>query len=217
MPAKRNGMIPNGHFRKDWQRFVKTWFSQPMRKKRRHDRRLDKMRRMAPRPTQLLRPVVRCPSVKYNSKVRMGRGFTLEELKGAGVARRQALTIGIAVDYRRSNRSVESLQRNVQRLKEYRSKLILFPLDKKKPRKGDASAEEQKVAQQLIGTVLPLRLSSKRLKSERARVPQEHERKFNAYHSLRKARSNARLVGVRAKKAKEGGGESGRPEEEGVV
>ena len=83
-------MIPNAHFRKDWQRFVKTWFDQPLRKKRRSLARLQKARRVAPRPTERLRPVVTCPSVRYNSKLRLGRGFTLEELKAAGVARKEA-------------------------------------------------------------------------------------------------------------------------------
>ncbi|CAG2181221.1 unnamed protein product [Oppiella nova] len=203
MPAKRMGMIPNGHFRKDWQRFVKTWFAQPMRKKRRHATRVAKAARIAPRPTQRLRPVVNCPSVKYNSKVRLGRGFSLEELKAAGIARREAPTIGIAVDHRRVNRSVESLQRNVQRLKQYKSRLVVFPIRAKKPRKGDASAEEQKLAHQLVGTLLPVRRGKAYVKSERARAPTEEERKFAAFHSLRKARSNARLVGKRAKRAKE--------------
>ena len=49
------------------------------------------------------------------------------------------MTIGIAVDYRRRNRSVESLQLNVQRLKEYKSKLILFPKKAGEPKKGDAT------------------------------------------------------------------------------
>merc|ERR1712157_9283 len=53
-----------------------------------------------------------------------------------------AQTIGIAVDHRRKNKSVESLQLNAQRLKEYKSKLILFPINAKKPRKGDSSAAE---------------------------------------------------------------------------
>lgn len=52
-----------------------------------------------------------------------------------------ARTIGIAVDSRRRNKSVESLQVNIERLKEYRSKLILFPLKSKtnKIKKGEAS------------------------------------------------------------------------------
>ena len=44
--------------------------------------------------------------------------------------------------HRRVNKSVESLQENTQRLKEYKSKLILFPLNAKKPGKGEATAEE---------------------------------------------------------------------------
>ena len=82
MAPKRNNIVPNGHFRKDWQRMVKTWFNQPMRKKRRAATRKAKAAAVAPRPVAgLLRPVVRCPTFKYNSKVRLGRGFTLEELK----------------------------------------------------------------------------------------------------------------------------------------
>lgn len=52
-----------------------------------------------------------------------------------------ARTIGIAVDARRRNKSVESLQVNIERLKEYRSKLILFPLKSKtnKIKKGEAT------------------------------------------------------------------------------
>jgi len=60
-------------------------------------------------------------------------------LQAAKIRKREARTIGIAVDYRRRNKSVESLQQNVQRLKEYRAKLILFPKKMSKPRKEDAS------------------------------------------------------------------------------
>lgn len=82
MALKRNNMVPNGHFHKDWQNRVKTWFNQPMRKKRRRMTRIKKARTVAPRPVAgPLRPVVRCPTFKYNTKVRAGRGFTLEELK----------------------------------------------------------------------------------------------------------------------------------------
>ena len=82
MAPKRNNMIPNGHFHKDWQRWVKTWFNQPARKIRRRKVRVEKARRIAPRPVGgRLRPLVHCPTFKYNSKIRFGRGFTLEELK----------------------------------------------------------------------------------------------------------------------------------------
>lgn len=57
----------------------------------------------------------------------------------AGINKRFARTIGISVDPRRRNKSTESLQANVQRLKEYRSKLILFPRKPSAPKKGDSS------------------------------------------------------------------------------
>ncbi|EDO28721.1 predicted protein, partial [Nematostella vectensis] len=82
MAPKRNNIIPNGHFHKDWQRYVKTWFDQPGRKKRRRVARQIKAAKIAPRPVAgSLRPIVRCPTFKYNTKVRAGRGFTLDELK----------------------------------------------------------------------------------------------------------------------------------------
>ena len=46
----------------------------------------------------------------------------------------------------RRNKSVESLQLNTQRLKEFKSKMILFPINAKKPRNGDATAEEMSKA-----------------------------------------------------------------------
>jgi hypothetical protein len=61
-------------------------------------------------------------------EIRAGRGFTLAELKEAGINRKQAISIGVAVDPRRTNKSVESLQTNVARLKEYKAKLVLFPI-----------------------------------------------------------------------------------------
>jgi hypothetical protein len=57
----------------------------------------------------------------------------------AGIHKKVARTIGISVDPRRRNKSTESLQANVQRLKEYRSKLILFPRKPSAPKKGDSS------------------------------------------------------------------------------
>merc|ERR1719348_2790955 len=72
------------------------------------------------------------------------------ELKAVGLKKASAHAIGIAVDHRRRNRSIESLQTNVQRLKEYQANMILFPLNPKKPRKGDATPEEISKATQLV-------------------------------------------------------------------
>merc|ERR1712212_937711 len=131
-------------------------FNQTARKIRRKGARVEKAARIAPRPLGKLKPVVVCPTFKYNLKQRAGRGFTLEELKQAGLSKKYTQTIGISVDHRRRNRSVESLQLNAQRLKEYKSKLILFPLTAKKPRKGEATAEELSKAVQLAGAVMPV-------------------------------------------------------------
>ncbi|KAI1285431.1 60S ribosomal protein L13 [Halotydeus destructor] len=203
MPAKRNNVIPNGHFHKDWQRYIKTWFDQPMRKQRRHKNRVAKAQRVAPRPAAgALRPMVTCPSMRYNMKVRLGRGFSLEELKAANINAHEARSVGIAVDRRRTNKSTDSLQKNVQRLKEYKSRLILFPVSKKKRTKKDSPLAQIKTARQLQGVVLPLKDRTNR-SIEKARVPSADEKAYYAFHTTRSARSFKRLVGVRAKKAKE--------------
>lgn len=108
--VRHNNMISHAHFHKDWQRYVKVNFDQPFRKRRRRLERLRKARRSVPRPVGMLRPLVHCPSLRYHTKTRAGRGFSLGELKAAGLNRRMAATVGIAVDYRRRNKSVESLQ-----------------------------------------------------------------------------------------------------------
>merc|ERR1711997_335259 len=149
-------------------------------------------------PLGKLRPVVHCPTYKYNVKARAGKGFTLEELKAAGLSKKFARTIGIAVDHRRRNKSVESLQLNAQRLKEYKSKLILFPLNSKKPRKGDSTPEELSKAVQLAGEVMPIKPVVKRA---RAMELTEDLKNFQAFQTVRQARAFKRLHGIRAKRA----------------
>jgi len=212
--VKHNNQVPNAHFHKDWQRYVRTWFNQPARKTRRHQKRVKKARAILPRPVGgALRPIVRCPTFKYNTKVRAGRGFTIDELKAAGLNKRVARTFGIAVDYRRRNKAVESLQLNVQRLKEYRAKLIVFPKKLGKPKKGDSTEEELKLATQLKGKkVMPIKITARR---EKARPITPEERKFSAFVALRQARSHKRLAGARAKKAKEGGDDGAAPADAG--
>uniref|UniRef100_A0A671P2X4 60S ribosomal protein L13 n=1 Tax=Sinocyclocheilus anshuiensis TaxID=1608454 RepID=A0A671P2X4_9TELE len=199
MAPSRNGMILNPHFHKDWQKRVRTWFNQPARKIRRRKARQAKARRIAPRPVAgPLRPAVRCPTIRYHTKVRAGRGFTLEELKAAGINKKVARTIGIAVDPRRRNRSTESLQANVQRLKEYRSKLVIFPRKASAPKKGDGTVSG--FLQFITPTFLGINIVYKK---EKARVISEDEKNFKAFATLRMARANARLFGIRAKRAKE--------------
>merc|ERR1711879_787328 len=198
---KHNNVLPNAHFHKDWQNRVKTWFNQPGRKKRRRVSRQKKALACAPRPVAgALRPVVRCPTYKYNTKVRNGRGFTLEELKTAGIDRKYAATIGICVDHRRKNRGTESLQANVQRLKEYKSKLIVFPKKPSAPKAGDAEASELSLASQLQGKILPI-IESK--PENKARAITEEELKVSVFKTMRIARANRRLMGIRARRIKQ--------------
>jgi len=56
------------------------------------------------------------------------------------------------------------------------------------------------LAQQLKGPVLPITQPAKK---EKARVPTEEEKKFAAFSTLRRSRADARLVGLRQKRAKE--------------
>lgn len=72
--------------------------------------------------------------MRYNTKLKVGRGFSLAEIRTAGMNPKWAKTVGIAVDPRRRNRSVESLQTNMHRLKEYAARLVLFPKTNKKKR-----------------------------------------------------------------------------------
>eukprot|EP00052_Salpingoeca_macrocollata_P030410 m.319432 g.319432 ORF g.319432 m.319432 type:complete len:205 (+) comp23153_c0_seq1:67-681(+) len=192
MPAGKN-QVPNAHFHKDWQVWVRTHFDQPGKKKSRRVARAKKLQQIAPRPAAgFVRPIVRCPTFKYNTKNRLGKGFTLEELKAAGVGRKKALTIGISVDHRRKNKSSESLQQNTQRLKQYLANLVVLPKDRK------ASKEEIKMVPQLLGDVLPLAKADKRV---RARKITEEEKKANVYQHMRMQRSAAKFVGVRQKRA----------------
>ena len=96
------------------------------------------------------------------------------------------------------NKSVESLQLNSQRLKEYKSKLILFPLNSKKPRKGDSTAEELSKAVQMAGEVMPVKPVVKR---SRAMAITDDLKKFQAFQTIRQARSFQALHGIRAKRA----------------
>ncbi|KAL1302870.1 hypothetical protein AAFC00_003198 [Neodothiora populina] len=203
MAIKHNQQIPHNHFRKDWQRRVRVHFDQAGKKKARRNARQAKAAAVAPRPVDKLRPVVRCPSIKYNRRVRAGRGFSLAELKAAGVPRKLAPTIGISVDPRRQNLSEESLKANVERLKAYRERLILFPRKTKAPKKGDASAEEVKAAKEgstveRSNAAFPIDNKVVVKEGKVSDYPSEEK----AYRKLRDSRSEARLVGVREKRAK---------------
>ena len=80
--VKHNNVLPNAHFKKNWQERVKCWFHQAPQKQVRRQRREKKAKAIFPRPVSgALRPVVHPPTRKYNTKLRLGRGFTFQELQ----------------------------------------------------------------------------------------------------------------------------------------
>merc|ERR1719181_1786038 len=181
--------------------YIKPWHAQAARKKRRSLTRKAKAAKIAPRPAAgLLRPVVHPPTQRYNMKLRLGRGFTLAELREAKIPPKMARTIGISVDHRRRNRCTESLQENVNRLKLYKSKLLLFPRGsgQKAVKKGDTPKSElQNVAQNTLKEIIPVPKPELRIK---ARAITADEKEKSVYKIMKKARTNKKYLGERQKK-----------------
>jgi large subunit ribosomal protein L13e len=205
---KGNNAIPHVHQKKHWNPCssqkgnVKVFLNQPAQKHRRRRLRLVKAKKVFPRPLKALRPQVNCPTVRHNMQKRLGRGFSPAELKAAGLNPHYAATIGIRVDGRRKNKSEEGMNVNVQRLKTYLSKLVLFPVNHKKVQKGEASEEEVKAATQdrsrfgdaAVGpVVLPAKEAPRAVSSEEA--------KKNVYAFLKKNHSATRFFGARKARA----------------
>ena len=103
---------------------------------------------------------------------------------------------------------MESLATNVERLKAYRARLILFPRRRGQHKSLDSSKEEVSAAKEggnvarSLGSVLPIeniRPEEAVTEVKRSEMP---EGTADAYRTLRMARSEARLVGVREKRAK---------------
>lgn len=191
MAISKNLPLLNNHFRKHWQERVRVHFDQAGKKASRRQSRLRKAAKIAPRPIDALRPVVRAPTVKYNRKVRAGRGFTLAELKAVGIAPKYARTIGISVDHRRQNKSQETFDANVARLQEYKSKLVIF--DKKTKASEVASFEQVDVS-----ATFPVEQPAPESGLRAVEVPEQ-----TAYRTLRLARNERKYKGIREKRAKE--------------
>lgn len=84
------------------------------------------------------------------------------------------------------------------------AKLVVFPRkSNQKPKKGDSAPAETDAAMstQLVGAVLPI--AGKAAKKVELVALTEELKSATAYRSLRQERTNARLVGRRAKKAAE--------------
>ena len=199
MGFRHNNLLHNNHFHKDWQRRVRVWFDQAGRKKSRRNARAAKAAALGMRPLQPLRPAVRGQTLKYNTKMRQGRGFTLEELKAAGIRKVEARSIGIPVDHRRKNKSEESLKLNTDRLKAYKERLIVFPRRTKKS-KGQMPDISSITTTRATSDAFPIP-AGMTLEAPRAITAEEKE--GEAFRTLRMARAIHRHEGARqARQAK---------------
>jgi large subunit ribosomal protein L13e len=205
--VKHNYQLPNAHFRKHWSRFVKSWFDQPANKKRRSQNRQAKAAAVFPRPVELLRPLVNGSTRRYSSKIRYGRGFSLQELAKAKISPAFARTVGIAVDHRRHDASEEKLQLNVQRLESYKSKLILFPRRADKPKKGDiADSTADKLKSASAGNQNTSKHVVEKPRRKVRQTPAKITKEMTAtkiFRKLRQLRVNEKYKGKREKKAKD--------------
>ena len=155
--------------------------NQATRKKARRLARAEKAAAIAPAPLKKLRPIVHCPTQKYSAKVRLGKGFTLEELKAAGLNAKYARTVGIATDFRRTNHSNESFELNVGRLKSYlANNLVLL-------KKGDT-------AEQFSGTIQPIDRSAGEIEMQDLT---DEIKGFKAFTTMRVARKETKVAGFR--------------------
>jgi large subunit ribosomal protein L13e len=181
---------------------VKCFFNQPAHKKLRQQRRAAKAAAAGVAPISKLRPIVFGMTQKHGSKVRFGRGFSLEELKSVGLTQKFARTVGISVDFRRHNTNADSMATNVERLTQYKNKLILFPKRADKPKKGeinDSTADKlTAAAQNTTEGVFALPKVAKRVKVEPLT---DALKKFNAYQKCRTERLHKRQFGRREKAA----------------
>ena len=197
--VKHNNILPNVHLRKHWQRRVRVHLDQPQKKLVRLQKRQAKSKQMYPRPVQKLRPIVSSATRRYAGKVRYGRGFTLAEIKGAGLSARVAASVGISVDHRRTSTSQEQLKLNIDRLNDYKSKLVLFPRKDGKPKKGliADSANTDVAVQKNTGIVLARDAAAREDKFE---AITEDMKKVNPHSQYREAWVNARYKGRREKR-----------------
>ncbi|ODN77954.1 hypothetical protein, variant 2 [Cryptococcus amylolentus CBS 6039] len=173
-------------------------FDQPGKKKSRRVARSKKALASGAAPLQRLRPAVRCPTQRYNIRIREGRGFTVSELKLAGIRRKEALSLGISVDPRRRSKSEEGQALNVQRLQEYKNRLVVFPKKAGKPKSGDATGDD--LTAHITREALPLPAS---YTPEAPRAITGEEKEGSAFTTLRLARAAQRNEGARLKRVAE--------------
>lgn len=144
---------------------------------------------------------------KYSNKAKIGRGFTLAELKQAGLSGGFAQTVGIAVDHRRHNKNAETMAMNVKRLTDYKTKLVLFPAKDGKFKKGeipDSTADKLSKVNSTTCPVAPSLFDVPKMVDKTVTTEPITKEMLSAkvYQKLRAERINARYEGARKERAK---------------
>ena len=183
---RHNVAIQRPQFRKHPRPLIRTFFNQPAQKFKRLQKRQERARQIYPRPLNNLKPIVHKPTQRYSSQIRLGRGFSLQEIKAVGLNKLFARSIGINVDTRRTNKSNESLQKNIQRLKEYLDKLVLLPRKEGESKKAGYGKladvkESVTVVQNTDRVILPIK---KRIITEKSKKITKEMNKFNPKEKL---------------------------------
>ncbi|CAD26179.1 60S RIBOSOMAL PROTEIN L13 [Encephalitozoon cuniculi GB-M1] len=122
---KGNHALPNNHFRKTSLK-IRIHHDPETKARVMAEKKLRKAKALFPMPLKKLRPIVRCPTIKYNRNERLGRGFTAAECEKAGLDYRHARRLGIAVDLRRRDTNQEAFDKNVERIKTYLGKITIY-------------------------------------------------------------------------------------------
>lgn len=155
-------------------------------------------------------------------KTRYGRGFTLEELRLAGLSQGLARSIGIAADHRRQDTSLEMRDLNVKRLKAYLAKLILFPSKTSRRLAKKAEGKKEEKSEKPHKLLLPdapadklASAASKQQKKDKVLMPAQgaklrekpqsitaEMKAAKAFYRLRLEKVKAKYAGIREKRAK---------------
>ena len=199
--VKHNNVLANVHLRKHWMRRVRCYFNVSSHKTLRRNARSAKAAARSPAPVDLLRPLAKCNTRRYSDKIRFGRGFSLEEVRAAGLTPAFARTIGIAVDHRRHGSNVMEAG-NIERLNRFKSNLVIFPRLAGAPKKGeinDSTTGLEGTTQNTEGGVYALPRVTRRAGIAAITKDMKSEK---TYIKLRSARVNRKYEGKRVKAAK---------------
>ena len=162
--VKHNNVIPNVHLRKHWQKNVRVWLNQAGRKKRRLIARREKAATQGSRPLDMLRPAVRCTTIRYNHRPRIGRGKHSSKCRihfGRNQSRRTRTTVR-PID-RNRRRSQEKEQKpgisgtEQEQTPELPQQARAFPQERKETRNQGQARSRQRFCQKRWSRTRPKR------------------------------------------------------------